>query len=82
MVLNITILALMVVCVYHYNYKLYSVRLFVLAHTISTLGYIYLIPRFGHYTKVQEKRSTNVIVLLTRYFIVVEYNNVYTAIYI
>jgi hypothetical protein len=56
--------------------------LFVLAHTGLTLWYIYLIPRFGHYTKVQEKRSTNIVVLLVRYFIVVEYNTVYTALYL
>ena len=81
-ILNISILVLIVLCVYQYNYRIYWIRLFVLAHTGLTLGYIYLIPRFGHYTKVQEKRSTNIVVLLVRYFIVVEYNTVYTAIYI
>lgn len=82
MILNIAILVLIVLCVYHYNYKLYWVRLFVVAHTGLALGYIYLIPCSGHYTKVHEKRSTNVVVLLVRYFIVVEYNAVYTAVYV
>ena len=80
--LNLLLLTCVLVCVYHYNYKLYGIRLCVLAHTALTLSYLYFIPNCGYYTKIQGRRSTNPVVLLTQYFIITEYNYIYTTIYL
>jgi len=80
--LNIGLFTLICLCVYYLNIKIIIIRLCVLTHTIIIILHMYFVTEHNIYNKIPTKRNTNGVVLLINYFIVVDYNTVYTIMYL
>ena len=79
--LNIALIAIILIATVYFKFSIFYINVLIRMHILLMLIYLFFIAKNGTYTPIKVYRSPNIAEVVFNYFILLEYNSIFNAIY-